>query len=150
MSLREALSKPIIEPARHRRSPHAALISGATTLTTLLAPDGIDRRWSHMVQIGDSFMTTLEVRAFPPTLSLAWLDDPELGLDTPGTTVHQRLVPIPDALARRVLARSEDAALGTLAGDAQRVRTSTWKRNRGRSDGGAAPRSDRRTDRLFQ
>jgi type IV secretory pathway VirB4 component len=151
MSLREALSKPIIEPARHRRSPRAALISGATTLTTLLAPDGIDRRWSHMVQIGDSFMTTLEVRAFPPTLSLAWLDDPALGLDAPGTTVHQRLVPIPDALARRVLARSEDAALGTLAGDAQAGTHFDMEAQQG-IEATAALRHDLTagTDRLFQ
>ena len=52
-------------------------------------------------------------------LPLAWLSDPSLGLDAPGITVHQRIVPVPDALARRVLARSEDAALGTLAGDLQ-------------------------------
>lgn len=151
MSLREALSKPIIEPARHRRSPNAALISGATTLTTLLAPDGIDRRWSHMVQIGDSFMTTLEVRAFPPTLSLAWLDDPALGLDAPGTTVHQRLVPVPDALARRVLARSEDAALGTLAGDAQAGTHFDMEAQQG-VEATAALRHDLTagTDRLFQ
>jgi stage V sporulation protein SpoVS len=151
MSLREALSKPIIEPARYRRSPHAALISGATTLTTLLAPDGIDRRWSHMVQIGDSFITTLEVRAFPPTLSLAWLDDPALGLDAPGTTVHQRLVPIPDALARRVLARSEDAALGTLAGDAQAGTHFDMEAQQG-IEATAALRHDLTagTDRLFQ
>lgn len=72
-----------------------------------------------MVQIGDSYLTTLELRGFPPTLGLAWLSDPALGLDAPGMTVHQRIVPVADALARRMLARSEDAALGTLVGDLQ-------------------------------
>lgn len=119
MSLRDALKKPIIEPARRRHLVDAAYLSGATSLATLLAPDGIDRRWSHMAQVGDSFLTTLEVRAFPPALALAWLHDPMLGLDAPGTTIRQHLAPVPDPLARRLLARSEDAALGTLAGDAQ-------------------------------
>jgi len=119
MPLRDALNKPIIEPARRRRAGNATLPSGATTLADLLAPDGIDRHWSHMIQVGDSFFTTLEVRTFPPTLPLAWISDPALGLDAPGITIHQRIVPLPDALARRALARSEDAALGTLAGDAQ-------------------------------
>lgn len=118
MPLRDALSRPIIEPM-HRRTPSTSLLWGATTLTTLLAPDGVDRHWIHMVQVGDSFITTLEVRVFPPVLSLAWLNDPSLGLDAAGITVHQHLAPVPDALARRWLARSEDAALGTLAGDAQ-------------------------------
>jgi len=122
MSLRNALNKPIIEP--RKRSSLATtggtrVQNGATTLIDLLAPDGVERRWNHMVQIGDSYVTTLEVRGFPPTLDLAWLTDPSLGLDAPGITVHQRIVPIPDALARRVLAKSEDAALGTLAGDMQ-------------------------------
>src|SRR6266542_7099898 len=38
---------------------------------------------------------------------------------TPLFRSRQRIVPVPDALARRALARSEDAALGTLAGDLQ-------------------------------
>ena len=121
MSLREALEKPILEhsPRRTQRTAGTTFRSGATTLIDLLAPDGVDRRWNHMVQVGDSYLTTLELRGFPPALDLAWLTDPALGLDAPGITVHQRIVPVPDALARRLLARSEDAALGTLAGDIQ-------------------------------
>src|SRR6266508_3194146 len=120
MSLRDALQKPIIERLRRSTATGGAVVkSGATSLIDLLAPDGVDRRWSHMVQVGDSYMTTLELRGFPPALDLAWLTDPALGLDAPGITVHQRIVPVPDALARRLLARSEDAALGTLAGDIQ-------------------------------
>jgi type IV secretory pathway VirB4 component len=121
MSLRSALDKPMIE--RKRARPTGAggtrMRSGATTLAELLVPDGVDRRWNQLVQVGDSYLTTLELRGFPPTLELAWLADPSLGLDAPGTTVHQRIMPIPDALARRILARSEDAALGTIAGDMQ-------------------------------
>src|SRR5258706_10559621 len=121
MSLRSALDKPIIE--RKRARPIGAggtrMRSGATTLVELLVPDGVDRRWNQMVQVGDSYVTTLELRSFPPTLDLAWLTDPSLGLDAPGITVHQRIMPIPDTLARRILARSEDAALGTIAGDMQ-------------------------------
>src|SRR6266508_5976088 len=120
MSLRDALQKPIIERLRRtQRTAGTTFRSGATTLIDLLAPDGVDRRWNHMVQVGDSYLTTLELRGFPPLLDLAWLTDPALGLDAPGITVHQRIVPVPDALARRLLARSEDAALGTLAGDIQ-------------------------------
>jgi len=80
---------------------------------------GVDRRRNQLVQVGDSCVTTLELRGFPHTLDLAWLSDSTLGLDAPGITIHQRIVPVPDALARRALARSEDAALGTLAGDLQ-------------------------------
>ncbi|MCS6841937.1 MAG: ATP-binding protein [Roseiflexus sp.] len=150
MSLRDALSRPIIEPIR-RRTADVTFFTGATTLPTLLAPDGIDRRWSHMVQVGDSFITALEVRAFPPALALAWLDDPALGLDGAGITVHQHLVPIPDALARRWLARSEDAALGTLAGDAQAGTHFDAEAQQG-IEAAAALRHDLTagTDRLFQ
>src|SRR5205085_2932511 len=125
--------------------------SGATTLPDLLAPDGVERRWNHMIQVGDSFMTTLELRGFPPTLDLAWLTDPALKLDTPGITVHQRLVPIPDALARRILAKSEDAALGTLAGDMQAGTNLDMEAQQG-MDAAAALRRDLAagTDRLFQ
>jgi hypothetical protein len=121
MTLRDALAKPILEPrSAARRTPGGARVrSGATALADLLAPDGVDRRKTNSIQVGDSYLTTLEVRAFPPTLPLAWLSDPALGLDAPGITVHQRLVSVPDALARRLLAKSEDAALGTLAGDMQ-------------------------------
>ncbi|HWQ12219.1 MAG TPA: DUF87 domain-containing protein [Roseiflexaceae bacterium] len=121
MNLRDALEKPIIEPARARRPPpgRARVTSGAMTLADLLMPDGVDRRPLHTIQVGDSFLTTLELRGFPPVLSLAWLSDPALGLDAPGVTIHQRIEPVPDALARRMLAKSEDAALGTLSSDMQ-------------------------------
>src|SRR5215471_5045951 len=84
MSLRDALNKPIVERKRGSGAAGAWVASGATTLTELLAPDGVDRRWSHMVQVGDSYLSTLEVRSFPPSLLLAWLTDPGLGLDAPG------------------------------------------------------------------
>jgi type IV secretory pathway VirB4 component len=122
MSLRNALNKPIIEPRKRSNSAITGgmrVQNGATALIDLLAPDGVERRWNHMVQVGDSYVTTLELRGFPHVLPLAWLAEPVLGLDAPGITVHQRIVPVPDALARRILARSEDAALGTLAGDLQ-------------------------------
>ncbi len=121
MTLRNALDKPIIEQRRRSgtRAAGARVPLGATALADLLAPDGVDRRRNHLVLVGDSCITTLELRGFPHTLDLAWLSDPALGLDAPGVTIHQRIVPVPDALARRVLARSEDAALGTLAGDMQ-------------------------------
>ncbi len=115
MNLKDALSKPVFEPVRNTGGFQIA--SGATTLADLLAPDGLDRSWTHMIQSGDSYITTLEVRSFPPALPLAWLNDPALGLNLPGITIHQRIVPVPDGLARRILAGSEDAALGTLAGD---------------------------------
>ena len=121
MTLRNALDKPIIEQRKRSgtRAAGARIQLGATSLADLLAPDGVDRRRNHMVQVGDSYITTLELRGFPHALELAWLTDPTLGLDAPGVTIHQRIVPVPDALARRALARSEDAALGTLAGDLQ-------------------------------
>jgi TraG P-loop domain len=118
LTLRIALEKPVIERRLSLTIRSGSRVRlGATTLIDLLAPDGVDRRWNHMVQVGDSYITTLELRGFPPSLELAWLTDPNLGLDAPGITVHQRIVPVSDALARRVLARSEDAALGTLMGD---------------------------------
>src|SRR6266511_1906375 len=121
MSLRSALDKPIIEQRKRSgtRAAGARVPLGATALADLLAPDGVDRRRNHLLQVGDSYVTTLELRGFPHTLELAWLTDPSLGLDAPGVTIHQRIVPVPDALARRMLAKSEDAALGTLAGDLQ-------------------------------
>src|SRR5690242_6402967 len=152
MSLRNALNKPIIE----RRSTPTTLSStriksGATSLIDLLAPDGVDRRWNHMVQVGDSYITTLELRGFPPSLELAWLTDPNLGLDAPGITVHQRIVPIADALARRMLARSEDAALGTLMGDMQAGTNLDVDAQQG-MEAAAALRRDLATgaDRMFQ
>jgi TraG P-loop domain len=119
MSLRNALSKPIIERRSRLVGSGTRVKSGATTLIELLAPDGVDRTGNRMIQVGDSYITTLELRGFPLSLDLAWLSDPTLGLDAPGITIHQHIAPVPDALARRILARSEDAALGTLAGDMQ-------------------------------
>ena len=154
MSLRNALNKPIIE---RRMQPSAGPISGiriqsgAMRLLDVLAPDGAERRWNHMIQVGDSYVTTLELRGFPPTLSLAWLTDPALGMDAPGITVHQRIVPVPDALARRILARSEDAALGTLAGDIQAGTNLDLDAQQG-MEAAAALRRDLATgaDRMFQ
>lgn len=118
MSLKDALTKPIVELRSTRKtSVGVTLRSGATTLADVLAPDGVERRWHDKILVGDSYLTTLELRGLPPTLALAWLTDPNLGLDVPGVTVHQRIMPVPDALARQVLSRSEDAALSTLAGD---------------------------------
>jgi type IV secretory pathway VirB4 component len=119
MALRDALQKPIIATIGTARAAGTRVQLGATTLAEMFAPDGVDRRSHHMIQVGDSYLTTLELRGFPPALPLAWLSDAGLGLDAPGITVHQRIMPVPDGLARRVLARSEDAALGTLAGDLQ-------------------------------
>ncbi len=84
-------------------------------------------------------------------LPLAWLADRALGLDAPGITVHQRLVPVPDALARRILARSEDAALGTLAGDLQAGTNLDMDAQRG-MEAAAALRRDLAAgaDRMFQ
>src|SRR5690242_11456926 len=102
MALRDALQKPIVELMRPgaARAIGARVRLGATTLADLLAPDGVDRRSHHIIQVGDSVLTTLELRGFPPVLPLAWLSDTSLGLDAPGITVHQRIVPVPDALAR--------------------------------------------------
>jgi hypothetical protein len=154
MSLRDALNKPLIESRNRTTPPHASGIrvrSGATTLAELLSPDGVERRWNHMIQVGDSFMTTLELRGFPPTLDLAWLSDPSLRLDAPGISVHQRIAPIPDALARRALARSEDAALGTLAADIQAGTNLDMDAQQG-MEAAATLRRDLATgaDRMFQ
>src|SRR5690606_13983645 len=119
MTLRDALQKPVIERRGALHGAGQRLRSGASGVADLIAPDGVDRRRSGVMQAGASWMTTLHVRSFPPTLALAWLSDANLGLDTPGITVHQRIVPIPDALARRLLTSSEEAGLGTLAGDVQ-------------------------------
>ncbi|HWQ11525.1 MAG TPA: conjugal transfer protein TraC, partial [Roseiflexaceae bacterium] len=131
--------------------PGARLRLGAAGVAELVAPDGVDRRRPGSVQAGASFMTTLHVRSFPPALQLAWLSDPALGLDAPGITVRQRVQPVPDALARRVLARSEDAGLGTLAGDVQAGASLDVDAQQG-MEAAAALRRDLAagTDRLFQ
>jgi hypothetical protein len=153
MALRDALQRPIIERRRSAHAPAGAtgVTNGATTLAGLLAPDGVDRRWSHMIHAGDSYISVLEVRDVPPTLDLAWLADPTLGLDAPGITVQQRLVPVPDALARRMLARSEDTALGTLAGDMRAGTNLDMDAQQG-MEAAAALRRDLAagSDRLFQ
>jgi type IV secretory pathway VirB4 component len=153
MSLRSALQKPLFE-RRHAHAPTTGSMrirSGATTLPELLMPDGVDRRWTQMVQVGDSYLTTLELRGLPPTLDLAWLSDPSLGLDAPGITVHQRIEPVSDALARRLLAKSEDAALGTLAGDIQAGTNLDMDAQHG-MEAASALRRDLATgaDRMFQ
>lgn len=152
MALRDALQKPIIERRRARPAAGGTRVtSGAMTLPALLAPDGVDRRWSHMIQAGDSYLAVLELRDLPPVLNLAWLSDPSLGLDAPGITVQQRLAPVPDPLARRMLARSEDAALGTLAGDLQAGTSLDMEAQQG-MEAAATLRRDLAAgaDRLFQ
>ena len=67
MTLRNALEKPVIERRLSRTARSESRVHlRATTLIDLLAPDGVDRRWNHMVQVGDSYITTLELRGFPP------------------------------------------------------------------------------------
>jgi hypothetical protein len=151
MPLRDSLRKPVIERHRTIALPGLRARSGAVALADILAPDGVDRRAPGRVAVGASCMTTLVVRSFPPALALAWLSDPALGLDAPGITVRQRIQPIPDALARRVLAKSEDAGLGTLAGDAQAGGSLDVDAQQG-MEAAAALRRDLAagTDRLFQ
>jgi hypothetical protein len=151
MSLREALGKPVIERRGTILLPGTTIRSGASGLAELLAPDGIDRRRPGELQAGASFVTTLHIRSFPPALQLAWLGEPSLGLDIPGITVHQRITPIPDALARRMLANSEDAGLGTLAGDAQAGTSVDVDAQHGMEAAAALRRSlAAGSDRLFQ
>lgn len=119
MTLREALMKPILERTDTANRSSARMRLGATNLSDILAPDGVDRRPTGHIQVGDSFMSTLEVRSFPPALPLSWLSDSGMELDSFGVTVHQRIVPIADALARRILTKSEDSAMTTMSGDAQ-------------------------------
>ena len=122
-SLRSALQKPIIEHAQ--RTPamlHGHQVAnGATALADLLAPDGIDqgRGYQPYVRVGDSCITTLAVTAYPPTLPLAWVGSAAEILQEPGIIVHQRIDPVPNIVASKMLAKSENAALGTLSGDMQ-------------------------------
>ena len=119
MTLRAALEKPILERRHSGADTTATRVRlGATTLADLLAPDGVDRRASHCIQVGDSYVTTLELRGFPPMLDLAWLSDPSLDLDAPGITIHQRIEPMPDARADEspddFATRWQQAFLGSL------------------------------------
>ena len=151
MSLRRALGKPVIERRGPSQLPGVSLRAGPSALADLLAPDGVDRRRPGEVRAGASYATTLHVRSFPSALQLAWLSQPALGLDAPGITVHQRLAPVPDALARRMLASSEDAGLGTLAGDVQAGASVDVDAQHG-MESAAALRRDLASgaDRLFQ
>jgi len=118
MTLRDALKRPIIAPVPTTRT-RRRIADGATTLADIIAPMAIDRRRASMLLAGDTWFTTMVVRAFPAVLGLAWLDDLRLALAGSGTVVHQRITPVDDALARQLLARSEDTAIGTLTGDAR-------------------------------
>jgi len=151
LSLREALSKPVVERLGARRLPvDGALLSGATSPADVLAPDGVDRSSNDVVQAGDSFLVSLEVRTFPPGLALGWLHDPRLDLDAPGITVHQSIEPVADITARRVLSRSENAALGTLLGDAQTGSSADVDAEQGREAAAALRRElAAGTDRLM-
>ncbi len=119
MSLRAALERPILERVAPHVIPGEHEISAGTTIADLLAPDAIDRSAAGVLRAGASYLATLHVRSFPPTLALGWVGDPLLEFDLPGCTVHQTIAPVADATARRLLARSEDAAIDTLAGDAR-------------------------------
>lgn len=118
MSWRQALHEPILSRRQTMLPPGSrALPAGVRDLADLVAPDGVDRRASGTIQTGDSVLVVLEVRSLPPSLPAGWLQDPALGLDLPGVVVHQALEPVPNDLARRILTRSENAGLGTLAAD---------------------------------
>lgn len=150
-SMRDALNKPVVERVGARRlGADGSLLSGATSPADLLAPDGIDRAANGLIQAGDSFLVTLEVRTFPPSLALGWLHDPRLELDAPGITVHQSIEPVPDVTARRLLSRSENAALSTLQGDVQAGASSDVDAEQGREAAAALRRElAAGTDRLM-
>ncbi len=120
MSLRDALKQPVVQRRTAEGAPAGTRVTlGATTLADLLAPAGVNRRHPQMVQVGDSYVTTLRATTFPTRLQLGWLNDPRFRLDEPGVIVHQRIEPVDDGLARRLLGRSVHAARGSLAGDLQ-------------------------------
>lgn len=152
MTLREALHKPICERLGDVSPPAGRIVRvGATTLADVLMPDGGARGGGGLVQIGESYLITLEVRSFPPMLDLAWLSNPALGLDAPGITIHQRIVPVADGIARRLLASSEDAALGTLSADLATGTHLDVDAEQGMSAAAALRRAlAAGTDRLFQ
>lgn len=116
MSLRRALREPILKPKSQILTRGTAqMVNGETTLADLLAPDGVDRAQGGIIKVGDSYIITMEVRSWPPSLRLGWLSDPVLGLQEPGIIVHQRIEPIPNVIAQRILSRSEKAGMGTAA-----------------------------------
>lgn len=120
MSLRDALNEPVWERQTPNRQGGGLRVNlGATTLADIIAPAGVNRRRSSMVQAGDSYLTTLRTVTFPQRLQLGWLNDQRLRLDEPGVIVHQRIEPVHDGLARRLLGKSVNAAYGTLLGDGQ-------------------------------
>jgi len=118
MTLRDALTRPIMVAVAPERTRQRVII-GHTALPDILAPMAVDRRHVSMLLAGDTWFTTLVVRRLPAVLGLAWLDDLRLALAGSGVVVHQRITPVDDALARQLLARSEDAAIGTLTSDAR-------------------------------
>lgn len=116
-SLRAALGEPVLQ---HRgASAPSTVVIGPQSLQQVLAPDSVELISADLVRAGDSYLMTLEARAFPPTLPAGWLAAPALQLDAPGLTVTQRIEPVPDALARRMLERSETSAQTTVAEDAR-------------------------------
>ena len=150
-SLRAALDKPVLERVGTRKLPlNNSMLSGATSTADVFAPDGVDRSGTGIMQAGDSFLVSLEVRTFPPGLALGWLHDARLELDAPGITVHQSIEPVADITARRVLSRSENAALGTLHGDAQTGSSADVDAEQGREAAAALRRElAAGTDRLI-
>jgi hypothetical protein len=116
--LRVAANRPIVYQLGHAVASGAIMVrSGAMTIADVVAPESVDRSATDWIRVGDSFLQTLQIVAFPPTLSLGWLHDPALGLDLPGVTVHQCIIPVPDGVARTILNRSEKAAITTMTGD---------------------------------
>ena len=141
MPLRDALSRPLITRVD---MPVGALTvrDGAVTLARVLAPDGLDAAGDgRSLVVGASHIATLEVVSFPPELGLSWTSAPALGLTLPGVTVHQRIDPLPDALARRVLTQSSDAALRTLGFDADEGHTADTRATQGADEASALLRA---------
>lgn len=115
--LRAALNEPVLQ---HRgASAPSTVVIGPQSLQQVLAPDSVELIGADLVRAGDSYLLTLEARAFPPTLPAGWLAAPALQLDAPGLTVTQRIEPVPDAVARRILERSETSARTTVDEDAR-------------------------------
>jgi hypothetical protein len=116
--LRLAANRPIVHVRTEALIQGGITVqSGAMTLADVVAPESVDRSARDWIRVGDSFLQTLQIVSFPPTLALGWLHDPALGLDLPGITVHQCIMPVPDGMARAILNRSESAAMTTIAGD---------------------------------
>ncbi|HEY1016156.1 MAG TPA: DUF87 domain-containing protein [Herpetosiphonaceae bacterium] len=116
--LRLALAKPVAERVAAAPPGTMARRRGSTTLADLVAPHQVRRRMQdrHVV-VGDSFVTTLEVRAWPPALGLGWWSD--LATTLQGVTLVQYLDPLAPAAALALLKDSERAGRETQQVDAQ-------------------------------